>query len=243
MLNFIYGGLIGDFIQCMFAVNQLCKIHNTKANLYVTDNLSFGGDRFKFPIQKVYEDLLPVVSQQKYINTFEIFSNQTNQLINLNDFRKSPLLYHNNWTEFLQETFKFKYMPPYQWITINEVDKQFSDKIIIHRSLKRHLSTFPLKEIVDKNKDRLIFVSNDINEYKAFPFSNIIPFHQTTNLIEYYSAINACDFFIGNQSSPYTLATSLDKLRVIEIGDTPDKTSSIGEDKYTSNIMDVLKII
>lgn len=243
MLNFICGGLIGDFIQCMFAVNQLCKTHNTKANLYITDNLSFGGDRFKFSIEKTYDDLLPVVMQQTYINTFEIFYNQTNELINLNNFRKSPLLYHNNWTEFLQDTFKFQYTPPYQWINVKEIDNNFKEKIIIHRSLHRHATTFPYKEIVEKYKENLVFMSNDVNEYKAFPFANEIEYKQTTNLIEYYAAINACKLFIGNQSSPYTLATSADKLRIVELCNGLDKASFIGEEKYSKNIIELINIL
>ena len=185
MLNFICGGLIGDFIQCMFAVNQLCKLHNTKANLYVTDNPAFGGDRFKFPINKVYDDLLPVVIQQPYINTFEIYNGQTTELINLNNFRHSPLLYHECWTNFLQQTFNFKYEPPYQWINIKETNVQMEGKIIIHRSLKRHNVNFQLDQIVSDYKENLIFMSNDINEYISFPYYSVIPYYPVTNLIDF----------------------------------------------------------
>lgn len=243
MLNFICGGLIGDFIQCLFAVKHLCQANQVKANLYVTDNLLFGGDRFKYSIDRVYSDLAPVILQQEYINSFDIFKNQTNQLINLNMFRKSPLLFRNNWTEFLQHTFNFTFNPPYQWVTINETNDVFNDKILIHRSLKRQQPNFPFQQIIDKHKDQLVFISNDVNEYNAFPFKDQIPYHQTHNLIDMYAAINSCKFFIGNQSSPYTLASSIDKLRVLELSEGPDKYSSLGEDKYTSQIIDVSNIL
>lgn len=243
MLNFICGGLLGDFIQCLFAVKHLCQTHQVKANLYVTDNLWFGGDKFKYTIDKVFADLAPVVLQQEYINNFDIFNNQTNELINLNKFRQSPLLYHNNWTEFLQHTFNFTFTPPYQWVTIKETNQIFNDKILIHRSLKRHKPDFPFQQIINKYQNQLMFISHDINEYNAFPFKDQIQYYQTANLIEMYAAINSCKFFIGNQSSPYTLASSIDKLRVLELAETPDKYSSLGEDKYTTQIMDVAKIL
>ena len=203
----------------------------------------FGGDKFKYPIEKVYNDLAPVVLQQEYINSFNIFNNQTNELINLNSFRQSPLLYHNNWTEFLQHTFNFTFKQPYQWVTIQETNTEFTDKILIHRSLKRQKHDFPFQEIIDKYKNDLIFISNDVNEYNGFQFKNQVQYHPVNSLIELYSAINSCKFFIGNQSSPYTLATSIDKLRILELAETPDKYSSLGEDKYSSQIMNISKIL
>lgn len=240
MLNFICGGLIGDFIQCLFAVKNICQIHQTKANLYVTDNPVFGGDRFIFPINKVYEDLLPVILQQPYIESFNIYQGQTNELINLNLFRKSPLLYHKCWTDFLQDTFKFQYQKPYQWVTINETNPTFDNMVIIHRSLKRQSPVFPWEKIVKENKGNIVFMSNNIHEYNNFPYKNDVPYHPVINLIDFYSAINSCRLFIGNQSSPYTLATSMDKLRSLELVDSCiDKFSSIGEENYSDKIIPV----
>lgn len=242
-LNFICGGLIGDFIQCLFAVKHLCVKYNTKARLYVTDNTHYGGDRFKYHIDKVFSDLYPVIIQQEYINEFDVFNNQTNELINLNNFRKSPLLYHNNWTEFLQHTFGFVFNPPYRWVIIKETNPEFENKILIHRSLKRQKPDFPFQDLINKYGDRLVFISNEPKEYDTFPFKSQIPFYRVNTLIEMYAAINSCSIFIGNQSSPYTLATSVDKPRVLELADTPDKYSSLGEEKYSNNIIPVSNIL
>lgn len=243
-INFICGGLIGDFIQCLFAVKHLCEKHQSKANLYITDDRKFGGDEFRFPIDKVYSDLLPIILQQDYINTFEIYNNQTINLVNLNDFRKSPLLFKNNWTEFLQHTFDFTYNQPYQWVTVKEINPDFDGKILLHRSNRRHSYDFPFRQIIDKYKEKLVFISNDVNEYESFPFKSEIPYYKVDTLLDVYSAINSCDFFIGNQSSPYTLASSVDKPRIVELAsDGFDKYMSIGENKYSSNIIDVSTIL
>lgn len=243
-INFIIGGLIGDFIQCLFAVKHLCKKHQAKANLYVTDDGRFGGDNFRFSISKVYSDLYPVIIQQDYINSFEIYQNQTQDLINLNNFRRSPYLYRGNWTELLQNTFGFTYENPYQWVTIKETNPELEGKILLHRSTRRHSQDFPFRQIIDKYREQIVFISNDPGEYESFPFKSEIQYYKTETLIDVYSAINSCKFFIGNQSSPYTLATSVDKLRVLElVPHSSDRIMSLGEDKYSSNIMDVSKIL
>lgn len=242
-INFVGGGLIGDFIQCLFAVKNLCEEHQSKANLYITDDCRLGGDQFRFPLHKVYSDLAPILEQQEYINTFKIFENQTDDFINLNDFRKSPLLFRANWTEFLQHTFNFTYKPPYQWISVKETNPEFEGKVLLHRSPRRHSDNFPFEEIIEKYKERIVFISNDPNEYESFPFKSQLPYYKVDTLLDVYSAINSCEFFIGNQSSPYTLATSVDKPRVLELSTSPDMYSSIGENKYSSQIINVSKIL
>lgn len=245
MINFVCGGLLGDFIQCLFAVKQICEVKNEKANLYITNQPEHGGDKFKYTIDIVYEELLPILIKQNYIQNFEIYQNQTKDFINLNNFRKSPLLYKNNWTEFLQSSFDFSYKPPYKWISIESSDSKFKDKILIHRSMKvqRQTPNFPFQKLIDKYGDKLVFISNEPKEYDSFPFKSQIPFHRVNNLSELFIAINSCEFFIGNQSSPYTIASSIDKTRVLELGDCPDKFSSIGENKYSTQILDISDVI
>lgn len=239
MLNFICGGLLGDFIQCLFVVKNLCQIHNTKANLYITNNLSFGGDTFMFNIEQTFNELYPIIKQQTYIHDFRIYTesgqNPTN-LINLNLFRQSPKLFHNCWSDILQSTFNFQTQSPYQWVSITDVIPDYANKVIIHRSMKRHNLQFPWKQIISQYGNDLIFITNNVNEYINFQHKNDVKHIYVENLFEFYKIINSCRFFIGNQSCPFAIASSLDKLRCVELDTGADRFSYIGEEKYTTKI-------
>ena len=42
MINFFGGGMMGDFIQTLYAVKNICQQKNDKANLYIGKQEMFG---------------------------------------------------------------------------------------------------------------------------------------------------------------------------------------------------------
>jgi hypothetical protein len=65
-IQYICGGLLGDFIQSLSIPYEKFKRTGRRANIYLADG--FGGDNFRFGLQNTYNDILHVfLFIQKYI--------------------------------------------------------------------------------------------------------------------------------------------------------------------------------
>lgn len=210
-INYVCGGRLGDFIHALYAV--MCKYELTghKGNVYITDNTSLGGDVFTFDLKRTYDELYPIVSKQVYIASFSIYSDQKYD-INLNDFRNYGGLYKESWLQIMANTYQFPLIEK-PWITLNTYDDKYKDVVLIHRSTYSHrqIKNFfnILGPIAQKNK--CMFITCNVKEYELFPLKYLVPMELKSNLLEMYTAINSCKFFIGNQSSPLVIAYSLFK--------------------------------
>lgn len=216
-LNYIVGGLIGDFIHCMYVI--MCKYEATgyKGNLYITDDRNWGGDIFRRPIHQTYDELYDIVKAQSYIEKFSIYKNESID-INLNDWRKSSLLFGNSWLELLSHVYKTPLLEK-TWITLDDswTDPKYKDVILIHRANRRFVPGFiELIEPILKS-NRCMFVTCDKGEYDVFPLKHLLPLDLKSTMKEMYIAINSCKFYIGNQSSPLAIRYSLFKPCLCEL--------------------------
>jgi hypothetical protein len=254
--NFTLTGKLGDFIHMMFAMKHLCEKNNTLANVYLYD--APGG--WEFGIETSYKELYDLVMSQPYVKSFQILTNlkivneNSNIVsgpievydekllkegyIHLEDFMRSAYLYKNCWTEILSKTFDFEISQPYNWIQFDKIDPLFTDKIIINRrySHSRINNDFPYNQIIEEYKGNVIFISTQEKDYDLFPYKDQCTFYQITDIINWFTVINSCALYIGNLSAPSSIASSLDKRRIIELPQTADIYHWIGEEKYSSNI-------
>jgi hypothetical protein len=91
-INYISGGLLGDFIHQLSVINEIYIETGRKANLYIANI----GDCFKYGLETAYNDTFKLVSEQKYIHTYNILSN--NDLIELYLFNDLNLIHiYNNY--------------------------------------------------------------------------------------------------------------------------------------------------
>lgn len=214
-MNFIVGGKLGDLIHTL----QVVKGMTEEANLYITNDLSYGGDIFSIPLEQTVGELISL--QQPYLKSVQILNGPV-EGINLNTWRRSPLLYKTNWTSLLKNYYKCPL--PNKWIDLSK-NNQFEDVIIIHRSLNRHID-FPWRKIIENN--RCLFVCSNEKEHLEFPFK--VEMYKCS-LLEMGIAINSCKLFIGNQSMPLTLASALNIPRLAELYPA-DENSYIGENMF-----------
>ena len=240
-INFCGGGLMGDFINQLSVCKNICVRENAKANLYISDG--FGADPFRFGVDKAYEDIKDLILEQPYINKFEVLKYFDDTFINLNIWRNEVRETYNKmggynkcWSELLSQTFTYK-IGEYKWLkTLNKHDFA-KDRILIHRSLHRHNPN--IKSVIDNLEERPVFITSNIEEFKNYEFKDKCDLILVQTITQLAMAINSCKLFIGNQSSPLTLASALDVNRIIEL-DKLDAPFYIGEKKYSQNIKFVM---
>lgn len=231
--NFLIGGRMGDFIQVLYVAYQYYQQTNIKSNIYVTNDLVYGGDKFHKPIEQLYKEFFPVLEQQEYINSFEIFNNQTKDFINLNekwrviDFHKDKWPWINLFNQsYLTEFTDFKYGP---WVKIIGSKEEFKNKVIIHRAYYRTTNSINWKYLI-KNND-CVFVGFEDTQYNKFPYKHMLPFYQMEDLEEFCLILNSCKFYVGNQTGPLSIAHAMDVPRLAELCDA-DAVHYVGEEKF-----------
>ena len=252
--NFIMGGKLGDFLHAMFAVKQICNSKKIKANIYMYD---IG---WEFGIKNTHSELLPIMLQQDYVNSFsileecEIAAVQTPEnntpikvlnekilsegFIDLGGYIRSPWLYKACWSELYSKTFDFPISSEYSWISYKKTNPELEGKVLIHRRNNqiRVNHDFPYSQILEEYKDRIIFISGNEKDYEAFEYKSNIPFMKMVTLDDWFTSINSCSMIVSNLSSPAVMAHALDKLRIIELPNLIDSAHCVGEEKYSNNI-------
>lgn len=225
VINFVIGGMLGDFIHTLYAVKNICSKENAKANIYITDNPQYGGDIFRFGVQRAYKDLYSLVTSQSYVNSFQLMPDEfTEPFINGNDWRSFLIKYYAecscniSWSELMSKTYDFSIIPNQTWVEPVTLDKSCENKIAIHRSSIRHNPEFPWKKIIDKITDPLVFVSFSEKEWNDFPFkAPNIELKVVSTIEDMANVLSGCKYFIGNQSSPLALASALNVPRIAEL--------------------------
>jgi hypothetical protein len=228
--KFVIGGRTGDLLHCLYSVRGICEKLRTKADLYITDDVRYGGDGFHFDINRTFDDLKPLILKQDYISSFNILKDKIDNFINLNDWRKSSGVFKTNWIKILSDFYQIP-VSGKNWISYDK-DELFKNKIVIHRSVWRFSKNFPWESIV-KNND-CIFITSDIREYDIFPFKNLVKLHEWKSFSELAKIINSSKFFIGNMSTPLSLAHGLGVPRLAELFVT-DQKHYIGEENLLEN--------
>jgi hypothetical protein len=240
-LNFVCGGLMGDFIHSLYAVRGICDKFKAKANLYIIDS-SYGigpSENFKFNLDITYNDLQKLMSIQEYVNYFSILpKNNIKDVISIDSWRNAKQ--YKNWSILLSEHYSFEIKTPYSWININTADLNTKNAILLHRSLLRRSHTINWKYILSsKNKFLFLTTKNNMAEYNQFinefDCSYVEPYN-VDNLFDMASAIKGCKKFIGNQSMPMALACSLDVPRICELNPGQDALFYFDEKNFSNNI-------
>ena len=249
--NFTLNGKLGDFMHMLFGIKHICKKNNTKANIYL---YHYG---WEHGFDKAYSELYDIVMSQSYVNSFnklenykmlsenssgpiEVFDQKLldEGYTHMEDFMRSPNLYHNCWSEIFSLMFDFPLEQPYKWLEFDKVDPRFSDKVIINRRFNpsRLNPEFPYEDILQAYRGNVIFIASDINDYNKFPQKDLCDFYQISTIDEWCTIINSSGLYIGNLSGPTSVASALDKVRLVELPQTVDIHHWIGEEKYSKNI-------
>ena len=216
-IQYICGGLLGDFIQSLSIPYEKFKRTGRRANIYLADG--FGGDNFRFGLQNTYNDIFDIISKQFYIKEFKMYSGETNIDINLNDWRRCPKLYKANLYEIYKTTFDTEWGNG-KWLFVDS-DSSFrtkwEDKIVINTTYYRFPDNIDFQELYNKYDGKLVFVSNQPQEYAFFLSRTFlkISHYNPSSFTELCNIISSCQLFIGSLSSPLSIAHAIDKKRIM----------------------------
>lgn len=221
MSNFLLGGRMGDLIHALWVVKNTPGRHD----LYITDRRDLHSDGFVYGLGKTYTELLPVILSMPSCKSFDIYYDE--DCINLSMWRRHA--YSASWTQLLSNTFGPD--PNGEPWIICEKKAAWKDIIIIHRSIPEARKGYNWELIMSKYEGRCVFIGTPA-EYDSFDFK--VPYYEPVDLYEYFTIINSCKFFIGNQSMPLAIAHSLGTPRLAMLNEV-DKIHYVGEEKFHKN--------
>lgn len=197
MKRFLHSGHIGDIIAFLPLMKKLGGGHLVITNHSDTPQLMMEG--FK------YDSLKPLLMQQDYISGVSFEKNPKDIDFDVTGFRK----YWGTGTIVEMQAKHFGIEPCIEkWLEVKP-NLHFRGKIVCCRSTRYRNNLFPWKKIVEKFRDRIIFIGVH-DEYGDFvnQFGEV---HRSlvNNCLEIAQAIAGSDLFIGNQSSPFWIAAGL----------------------------------
>lgn len=236
-MNILIGGKLGDFIHCMYIPNYIYRKTGRPSNIFISNI----GDSFEFGLENSYKDLAPIISQQEYVNSFEIWNGQRID-INAAEFRHSGFLGKFCWTEIMTKTFFGKKADPIcgSWIKYNSKKNKFENTLVISRKPKNPMSeiTFNAYEKYIKKYEKTIFLGSS-EKYNNFEFKHLCSNQNPQSLLDWYDYISCSTMFLGDQSAPTAMACSINAPRITELLPRPtfgDDVHYFGEIKYGAKV-------
>jgi hypothetical protein len=93
------GGALGDFIHQLSVINEIYYKTGRKGKLYIVKD-----DFFRMNIETTYRDTYPIVIDQPYIDSYEIYGGEDVD-INLSDWREYSDIYNNGWNKIFNDAY------------------------------------------------------------------------------------------------------------------------------------------
>ena len=206
-ITYVAGGLLGDFINQLSIIKEIYEKTGRQGFLFVSDR----GDKFRFGLQKVYDDTKAIVKAKEYIYEYKIHKGEVYD-IDLSDWRNSPHLYRGNWATIYESTYKVPW-GKHKWLSW-KTDPLLTDKILISHSTRRENKQINYVEFLKQfPADKLMFVTMDMTEYAFFCelSGTSLPIKFCDTLEDLLTAINSCELFIGNLTAPLHFAFACHK--------------------------------
>lgn len=238
--NYLLGGRIGDFLHTLVIPYFIYSKYGIKANIYLTDE----GHPFLFGKEKAYNDLYNIIYKQKYINKFEIYNGTDHIDYDLTSFRKSPYIYKAGWNELLFNTYLPNEIIPYElkWLEGTYNFEKYNNSLIINRSLRIRMSNDTkhyyeyIIELYEKEGMDIFFVCYERDQYDNFELKDKAELILCPTYEMMINIIDSCSVYLGNQSSGFAIASALNKPRIVELWNSPDKNHYLEDNKYYLNM-------
>lgn len=228
-MNYLAGGKMGDFIHSLIVCKYKYDMTGEMSNIFLSNN----GHAFEYDLEFTFNELKPLMLLQPWVKSFNIHKNEHID-VDLTIWRQSSKLYQTNWLEIYSNTYlnDIKIPNEYKWIDVT-IDPKYSNSLMINRSLKTtdnsKLNVYD--SLIDRYQD-VYFICFDIRQYYEFPLHYKAKLLLVDNLLDFFSKIASCHFFIGNQSGPFAWASALNVPRAVELLDIADRTHYINDSNY-----------
>ena len=236
-IKYCSGGLLGDFIHQLSIIKEMYDKTGRKGMLYITDLAP--SDLFPFGLEQAYKDTYEMVISQEYIYSYHIHLGEQFD-INLSSWRVNQQIYVSNWSNiFLNEYGVHWCTSPY--LTFPNEEK-YTNHIFISSSNKRFNHCIDYKILISKLDRIPFFVTSDKSEYEYFKNHSGVDIEciYFDNIYNLYKAIYNCKLFIGNLSSPLTIAEACFKPRICILlpeYNSPDNIHMKGLDNVWKNCL------
>jgi len=223
-LNYISGGLLGDFIHNLGIIYEYYYKFARKGNLYVSNT----GDPFRLGLEFTYNDTYELVKNQKYIINYEIHNNQKID-VNLDYWREfiPTITYGERCNDLYSRIYSINWGMK-KWFFMDSINPFFSNRVLINTTKSRFPNTtyyytfstngphLEFNNLVSQFGNDLLYISPNEEEYEYFKSQTGIEleYYKPIDFYELCLAINSCKLFIGSYSAPLAIATALDVNRI-----------------------------
>ena len=233
-LRYVAGGLLGDFNHSLSVVCEMFHSTGRKGIVYLSHNM--GGDNFRFGLETAFLDTKDLVISQEYIQEYKVYNGESFD-INLNTWRKNPLLYKASWYDIFKSEYTVEW-GTHPWMNVPE-NPEFANCILISVTNAREITNIDWSQLSNTYAGSIYFISQNEHDYLNFVlrFGLMFPFIKVKNLFELVRAISSCKLFIGGLSSPLTFAfaTRCKCIPALSIADG-DSIHNLTLDKYIPSI-------
>jgi len=210
-LKYVSGGLLGDLIHNLSVINENYVNTGKRGILYISNK--YGGDDFTYGMEKSFNDIKEIISNQNYLVDFKLHNGEAFD-INLNEWRNSDLLYHDNWHSIYKKTYNIEWGSR-KWLNV-PYDSRWENKIVINTS-SRFPNNISYEFLKEHFGESLVYVSYNVADYETFIEKSKINifYYKCTSFTELCTIINSCKQFIGSLSAPLSIAHALHKDRIV----------------------------
>jgi len=206
-ITYVSGGLLGDFINQLSIIQETYQKTGRKGFLFMSDR----GDTFRLGLEKTYYDTKEFVKAQEYIYEYKIHRGEVYD-VDLSEWRNSPHLYRGSYATIFESTYKVPW-GKHKWLSW-KTDSYYTDKILVCHTTRRENRQINYTELFQQfPADKLVFVTTDMTEYPFFCelSGTTLPLKFCDSIEVLLTAINSCQLFIGNLSTPIQIALACNK--------------------------------
>ncbi len=211
-------GRLGDFLNQLSVVCEEFYKTGRKGMLYIDDNPGYTGG-FVYGIERAYNDTYGIISKQKYIKDYCIYSGQKID-IELSRWRDNINSFSGmNWHQIYGEVYNIPWAL-HKWINIGIVDDDITriwrDKILINITPYRFINDSGIATLLDKIRGVIsdcVFITNDKEHYDVFceKIGLEIAVYYPTGFSDMVAVINSCKICYFGFSAPAVIANALHK--------------------------------
>ena len=231
-IRYVNGGRFGDSIHSLSVMKEKYYETGRKGILFLSEQC--GGDEFRFGMQKAYDDMFEIISQQNYIYSFSIYRPETDRGfdINLNDWRQSPYLFFDNWWFIYHGTYHISW-GKHPWITLPtsiSKDLKWENKVVINTTSYRYSAYFNFQEIYQTYGDKLVFITMDPSHYVHFVQTtglSSVPCHVLTSFTELCVILASCKLLVAGLSGPLAVGFAMHTPCMVGMHETPHERTML----------------
>jgi hypothetical protein len=220
-VNILLDTLLGDMLHTLTLSKYLYMQDGTKSNFF---HLERAGHAYAVPFEQFHDELRRFLGYQEYFNSFKKFDAATDSFdYNIHHWVYGPYVYKDAFPDIMIKTFVGEnYSLPHNLQVIKvPANEMYSKALIINRKFLQspELSPFAEKVYIDiiSQFEEKYFIFNQESQYENFKLKHLVEPLYVPDLVDMMSVIQGCKLFVGNQTGPLAIASTMNVNRVGEL--------------------------